>query len=276
MQEIKVRRRSIDRKAIFRAPPREEDVSVSVSLPCRIVDAETGALLAVALAGEPSMNLARKLDRIKFGNPMSGGRRLAGYSQGAAMTFGFLPKRPIQTQCQVCRSAAIYRSYPWLADELTAQAQKAWALLGEANLDRQVHLLERGKEILPEWKITGTGFTSGIINKNTPLRYHYDAGNFQTSWSAMLWLANGIQGGALAFPEYDAKILLEDGAWLFFSGQSILHGVTPIKMLSKQSYRYSLVFYANAEMRNCGTMEQELADAKKRRTISEQKERAVR
>lgn len=204
---------------------------------------------------------------------MGGGKRLAGYSAGAALTFGFLPKRPIQSNCQACRSAAIYRDYPEIADDLTVLAKKAWDILGENNKDRQNHLGECSEEIKKCWKIKGTSFTSGILNKNTPLRYHYDAGNYDDSWSAMLWLTNGVMGGALSLPIYNAKIILEDGAWLFFCGQSILHGVTPIKMLSKSSYRYSIVFYANMEMRNCGTIEEELINAKKRRTESESKER---
>lgn len=271
MQEVYLKRVAVNEKQLLRAPPKVEDVSIEVSAPCRIYDEDTGALVAVATQGPPTRSLANKVSKIKFPNPITAGRRLGGYSAGASLTFGFSPKRPIQTNCQTCRSTAIYRDYPVVAAALTQIAQMAWNGMGTENPDRQQHLIDSAKEILPCWKIPGTGFTSGIINKNTPLRYHYDAGNYKDSWSAMLWMCSGVAGGALALPQYNVKIKLQDGAWLYFSGQSVLHGVTPIQMLSKASYRYSIVFYANMEMRNCKSIEEEFKDAKKRRTDSERK-----
>jgi hypothetical protein len=276
MQEITLKRLEINEKAVFRAAPKEDDCKIIAEIPCRLIDADTGAPIAIAVNGESSARLAKKFGIMKFGNPMGGGKRLAGYSQGAAKVFGYSPKRPIQTNCQTCRSTAIYRDYPAIVPDLDALTRRAWELLGKYNPDRKRHLEECTKDIKSCWKTAGTCFTSGILNKNTPLRYHYDAGNFPDSWSAMLWMVNGVRGGALALPHYNAKIVLQDGAWLFFSGQSLLHGVTPLKMISRDSYRYSLVFYANMEMRNCGTMREELENAKKRRTESESKDRSVR
>ena len=266
-----------EKKQWFRKPPKETDATIAVKPPCRIIDKATGKTIAIALAGQPTKSLLNKITKLKMpGNPMGGGKRLAGYSQGSAMVFGYSPKRPIQTGCQVCRSCAIHRDNPEAGAALTDLSTTAWELLGKHAPEKRDHLLEQSSEIKECWKMNKTGFTSGIINKNTPLRYHYDAGNYDDSWSAMLWASYGTSGGALALPAYNVKIELENGAWLFFCGQSVLHGVTPITLLSKKSYRYSIVFYCNKEMRNCGSMEEELVNAKKRRTESESREKRAR
>lgn len=276
MQELRLKKVPFDEKALLRAPPKESDCEILANVPCRIFDKDSGALVAVAVKGSPTRLFVNRLRKVKFPNPITAGRRLSGVSAGASLTFGFLPKRPIQINCQTCRSAAIYRDYPDVAKELTGLAQSAWNQLKEHNPDRWQHLKEKTAEILDCWKIPGTGFTSGIINKNTPLRYHYDAGNYEASWSAMMWACSGATGGALAIPEYNVRIKLEDGAWLFFCGQGAMHGVTPIRLLSKSSYRYSIVFYSNMEMRNCKSFAEEIEEAKRRRTVSESKERDAR
>src|SRR3990167_5076395 len=40
-------------------------------------------------------------------------------------------------------------------------------------------------KVLDEWAIKDTPFTSGIINKNNPLKYHFDSGNFKNVYSCM-------------------------------------------------------------------------------------------
>ena len=63
---------------------------------------------------------------------------------------------------------------------------------------RSISLLSGGEKTLaavrPEWRIPGTIFTSGIINKNNPLRYHRDAGNFPRLWSCMYAIAADCGG----------------------------------------------------------------------------------
>jgi len=59
---------------------------------------------------------------------------------------------------------------------------------------------DQTSKVLPEWRIPGTVFTSGIINKNNPLKYHFDSGNFEHVCSCMLGLKKNILGGYLVDP----------------------------------------------------------------------------
>lgn len=125
------------------------------------------------------------------------------------------------------------------------------------------------KRILQNWKIEGTPFTSGIVNKNNPLKYHFDAGNIKDVLSNMVVFKSGVQGGHLSCPEYDLGFEVSDNTVILFDGQKILHGVTPIKKLTPDSYRYSVVFYTLQQMWNCLPLNEEVARAQKIRTKRE-------
>ena len=121
-------------------------------------------------------------------------------------------------------------------------------------------------KVLKEYKMRDTVFTSGIINKNNELNYHYDAGNFEECYSCMITAKNGITGGYLAMPEYDVNVEVLHGSVFLFDGQSILHGVTPIQKMGDDHYRYTVVYYSLKEMWKCLEFGDELARAKKRMT----------
>lgn len=115
------------------------------------------------------------------------------------------------------------------------------------------------ERVNPDWRIDESVFTSGIINKNNPLRYHFDTGNFQNVWSAMLVFKKDCEGGGLNVPEYDLHFKLNDHSLLMFDGQGLLHGVTPFKLRTDRGYRYSVVYYSLQQMWNCLPPDQELA-----------------
>ena len=69
-------------------------------------------------------------------------------------------------------------------------------------------------------------------------------------------------GGHLAIPEYNIGLEIADNSVLFFDGQKIMHGVTPIKYLSPKAYRYSLVFYTLKQMWKCQPFNKEFARIK--------------
>ena len=108
--------------------------------------------------------------------------------------------------------------------------------------------------VLTEWRIFGTPFTSGIINKTTSLKYHYDAGNFKNVRSAMICFKAGIDGGNLSIPEFGIKLAIGNNTITIFDGSKILHGVTPIFKTNPSGFRFPVVFYSLLEMKNCFDM----------------------
>lgn len=127
------------------------------------------------------------------------------------------------------------------------------------------------EKILPQWRIGNTPFTSGIVNKNNPLKYHFDAGNFAGVLSNMIVLRNSTNGGYLSCPEYDCAFAANDSTVILFDGQKILHGVTPIQRTSLQSYRYSVVYYTLQQMWQCKTPQEEIQRIRDKHTKRERK-----
>lgn len=131
------------------------------------------------------------------------------------------------------------------------------------------HHNEQTTKVLPEWRIPGTVFTSGIINKNNPLKYHFDAGNFENVCSCMLGFKRNILGGYLSIPEFGLALEIADGSLTIFDGQSLLHGVTPIKRTTPDAYRYTVVYYALKDMWKCEPVGVELERIRRLRTERE-------
>jgi len=110
----------------------------------------------------------------------------------------------------------------------------------------------------------GTPFTSGIVNKNNPLKYHHDSGNFKNVLSNMIVLKRGVKGGRLSCPEYDIKFECDDNCVVIFDGAQILHGVTPIiKPEGEETYRYSVVYYSLEQMWKCDSVNEEVKRIRK-------------
>jgi hypothetical protein len=115
------------------------------------------------------------------------------------------------------------------------------------------------ERVKSDWIIKDTPFTSGIVNKNNPLKYHHDAGNFKGLMSNMLVLKKDVSGGYLIIPELDVALECPDGALVIFNGQRILHGVSPIQYGNNKAYRYSVVYYSLEHMWKCETIDEEIA-----------------
>lgn len=114
------------------------------------------------------------------------------------------------------------------------------------------------KQVKAQYVIEGSPFTSGIINKNNPLKYHFDAGNFVGVYSCMLGFKHNVAGGHLAIPEYDIGLEISTNSLTIFDGQKIMHGVTPIQMLADDSYRYTIVYYSLRKMWECLPINEEI------------------
>jgi hypothetical protein len=67
----------------------------------------------------------------------------------------------------------------------------------------------------------------------------------------MLGYKHGVQGGHLVVPQYGLALEIEDGTISCFDGQIALHGVTPFTRTARDSYRYTIVYYAKQGMWKC-------------------------
>src|SRR5256885_8339426 len=149
--------------------------------------------------------------------------------------FGYRPRITIRDD--FCTVAALAHENARAHQVVTSYAEKVAMYYQQFNPQLYAHHQQLTDKVLPEWKIEHSVFTSGIINKNNPLPYHFDTGNFKHVWSNMLVFKHDISGGYLAVPEYDCGFFLRHNSLLMFDGQNILHGVTPITMLSADAYR---------------------------------------
>jgi hypothetical protein len=74
-----------------------------------------------------------------------------------------------------------------------------------------------------------------------------------------------VEGGYLAFPEFDIALKTSSCSLSMFDGQSILHGVTPIKKLKPSSVRYTVVYYSLKNMWSCETPQGEIERMRNKR-----------
>ena len=245
----------------------ESDASRTIDRDCRIIDAESGDTFAVYIAGgapiEGARQAVRSIDYIS-------GTRQRGLQGGETRTFGFLP-RGVGTD-QYCRATALTRDRPKVAAKLMAPSQWAAGIYEEQMPEVYGHHMSTVRdEVLKDYAIKGTPFTSGIANKNYRLAYHFDAGNFQKTWSAMVCFRKYCGGGRLALPEYDIKFAVGDKSLLLFNGQANVHGVTPIQRRRSDAYRYTVVYYSLKQLWHCLPPGDELRRARQDRTQREQK-----
>jgi uncharacterized protein YodC (DUF2158 family) len=80
-----------------------------------------------------------------------------------------------------------------------------------------------------------------------------------------------MDGGYLHVPEYGIVFRVDDGDVTWFCGRDLVHGVTPMTTRKKGGYRYTVVYYALAGMKDCRTYAEETAAGAQRRTEREQK-----
>jgi len=190
---------------------------------------------------------------------------------GESRTFGFRPRVPYNPSANFCGVSSCCEEQPAVHEEICAFGQvldhyyEKWA--PETAAAHWAAL----RKVRSEWIIPGTRFTSGIVNKNNPLKYHLDRGNLHGVMSCMAVFKNLVEGGNLSIPEFNAKWLLDDHTYFLFDGQSFIHGVTPVKPMNKNGYRYSIVYYALRAMQKCGSPTEELARCRKEKMERERR-----
>jgi hypothetical protein len=238
---------------------------------------QEGGLIADGGAGTPrttivlldlkeyGINLSLLAERLKTIN-YSALNRVAGtaaVSQALQRVFGYMPRKTGHRD--YCTLASIGMEHPEAEHALEEGAKVAehFYRLTSPDLHAQHAARLRQKRVRKQWRF-GEGdsvFTSGIVNKNNPLPYHYDTGNFDQAWSAMfVFKSPGYSGGRLHVPEYDCAFELPDHSLIMFDGQDLIHGVTPV-VNEGGAYRYSVVYYSLRMMWKCLTTMEEVDQA---------------
>jgi hypothetical protein len=241
------------------------ELSPTVTSATWAVDADTGEpVLAYLPLGEVG-DLRRAVRDIRIHENV----RAASGRRNRARVFGYTPRRPLQRR-EACNATGLSQDQPAEHAVLDAWAVKLLAMLRELDPTIQEHDEATMREVLPEWRMAGTTWTSGVVNQNSQLPYHRDGFNFPT-WSAMPVLRRGVAGGHLHLPEYDLTVACRDGWGVFFCGQQLVHGVTPMRRTAPDGYRYSIVYYALRGMRDCHTYAEETAHARRKRTEREKR-----
>ena len=232
------------------------------------VDDATGEPIFACFPMEEEVALLRaSVINIKYGSTI---RQSTGI-RNISRTFGMAPRKVYQRR-ESCRPTDLAVRQPDEHSVLVAFAAKFGKMLQEFAPEIYRHDTKNLDEagLANEWRMTDDAlWTSGVVNKSSTLPYHRDGFNFAT-WSAMPTIRRGMEGGCLYFPEYDFCYSARDGWVSFFPGYKYVHGVTPMSPKTKDSYRYSVVYYALRGMKDCFTYAVETAKAKESRTAREE------
>lgn len=223
-----------------------------------IIDQGTGQVVAVHVvnARRLASEIAESLRYVTWEDAGFTKETTAGRLSGLAIahnTFGFSAPVPMRRRYGCSRSQFNVR-YP-----------KAWELIQQFALVAEdtfrIHASEvhditarRVRDtIAAPWLIAGTPWTGGIINRTAALPYHTDKSNISSSWSAMLVCRRDVAGGLLHLADYNVYLAVPHGSITIFDGQSVVHGVTPLRITRPGGFRYSLVSYAKNEMACCAS-----------------------
>lgn len=246
------------------------DCSILVDEECEIYNQETWEKIIV-MKKIPNLNtrkLMGYLEKTRFYQQDRTNGMLS-----TSRIFGYAPRNKMRQD--FCTATALAREYPECHNYIVHLAKDIEEIYKETLTEKRGEHNQMVTKVLPDYKLNGSVFTSGIINKNNPLPYHHDAGNFENVFSNMITVKDGIEWGMLYMPELDIKINLLNGSVIMFDGQKILHGVSPIKKIHTKSYRYTIVFYSLKQMRNCLDYKEELRLARKTKTEIYAKRRKI-
>lgn len=235
--------------------------------------------IVMMLDGEPAIMVDRlnasdrsEVRRALLDYPMDTVVRGAGI-RSASRVFGYVASSPLLKR-NSCRSANGAETAPEAHATICQLAESLASMLRDGLPEQHERNLEAASAVRPEWKLPGGLWTSGVVNRSASLPYHRDRNNLD-AWSAMPVVRRATRGGHLHFPELalpDGSPLVAecaDGDVLFFNGQRFMHGVTPMRKVSKDAYRFSCVYYPVKKMCSCLSPAEEFERGRARRTATE-------
>jgi hypothetical protein len=243
----------------------EEDYHTLHTESVIVKDADTG--LVKAIYKELDLDPAAIVEALKKIDYQTSER--SGGLKTTSRIFGYAPR--MERRNDFCHVASLALDYPNEHKIICDYAKQVSDVYAQTNPELyKQHVSEAGK-VLHDYVIEDTPFTSGIVNKNNPLKYHFDTGNFTDVYSCMLGFKHGIGGGYLAMPEYDCAFEIRNNSIFIFDGQMLLHGVTPIRYLTEDAYRFTVVYYSLKKMWECLTIDEEISRVRQKRTEKEQR-----
>jgi len=267
MKEIILERKAdFDSKVLQYKSVLESDYSLLIKENTIIRDKSTGEIVVVYLVlNDDLSDLRKSVISLKYAK----GRRTAGLKTQDKV-FGYISRLGVAND--YCSTAMFAKSNP-KEHSIVCDFGQNLARLYEKYVPE---IYQKHKDIVfskvkKNWIIPNSVFTSGIINKNNQLNYHFDRGNFKNVYSNMIAFKKDMGGGYLSIPEYDIGLEIADSSVTLFDGQKILHGVTPLKFLTPEAYRYTLVYYSMENMWKCMSPQEELDRVKKLKTDSARK-----
>ena len=228
------------------------------------VDADTDEPVFLYL---PLPEGAAELRAAVRGAGMGTTRRSTGL-KNASRSFGMTPRRPVM-QRNACRATSLAADDPAAHHVLVHLGDVFSRMMEDLLPEIAAHDRDYIEQVLPDWRLTDDSlWTSGVINRSSELPYHLDRANFPT-WSAMPVVRRHMRGGYLDLVEYDLVCACRDSWVTFFLGNKYVHGVTPMRAIKPDAYRYSIVYYALSGMKNCFETAIEQARGKADRTERE-------
>lgn len=209
----------------------------------------------IAVVGTLPQSLKEELRKLIINIPMQRAERSSGL-WSTYRTFGFLPR--VAKNRSFCTACGLAYDKPGIHQALVATCRVIYQHVEHhfSDIFKKTQAIIEA-DINHAWRIPEMPFTSGIINKDTPLKYHRDRANYNDQLSLLVCLRKKSMGGHLVIPELNIRCVLTDGQFLLMDGKRFMHGVTPI-LNEPDGYRYSVVLYAMQQMRHCLPPEEEL------------------
>jgi len=265
MKTIQVKKKEISNwKDYVKRPAREDDFETLITESCRIMCGDDVVGVYVVPPKDDESELLRQV--VRRVNTLRN-RRTVGLTTNSKV-FGYLPREVIRKDyCSAAQLATANPKYHAIICNYGKTLAKYYKEYCPEMFDYHDKLAK--DEVKQEWRIKETPFTSGILNKNTQLNYHWDRGNFQKVYSNMVAFRRNCAGGHLSIPEYNIGLEVEDLSLTLFAGQEILHGVTPFKFTKQGGYRFTLVYYSLKQMWKCEEVSAEVARIRDRKTVRE-------
>lgn len=172
-------------------------------------------------------------------------------------TFGFAPRLAFRQD--YCRASGLSNESPkehFVISSYASKVSKYYEDFFPVKYREHKDLVS--EKVKEEWVIKDSPFTSGIVNKNSQLKYHIDGGNFKGMLSNMVVFKKDVEGGYLVIPELDIALEVADKSLTIFNGQILVHGVSPIEYKNSEAYRFSIVYYSLEQMWKCETLGDEI------------------
>ena len=264
LKEVQLERNAITNwKEYVKRPARDDDYETMLTESCKLMEGEKLIGVYIVLPKTKETELLREVVRRVDYNR---NKRTSGLTT-TSKVFGYLPREIIRKDyCSsadlATKNAKYHAVITQFGETLTKNYKESCPEMFE------YHNGITQDKIKKEWVINNTPYTSGIINKDSQLNYHWDRGNYKKVFSNMVAFKNKCEGGHLAIPEYNIGLEISDLSLTFFAGQEVLHGVTPFRN-NQGGYRYTLVYYTMNQMWKCEDVSKEVARIRERKTTRE-------